>query len=117
MMMDKRVEAFKGNNFKVTKETTKGNEFENVVTKEVVYLMPTVELSIILNPKTVERNSWLQNKAHGLYHSTALTQFPKRKHTGKSPIYYGYSFKFQTTEELSSFLSELNSLGRESSLV
>ncbi|MBT2680722.1 hypothetical protein J7E38_17060 [Bacillus sp. ISL-35] len=115
--MDKRVEAFKGNSFKVTNETTKGIEFENVVTREIVYLMPTVELSIVLNPKTVEGNSWLQNKAHGLYHNTALNQFPKRKNKGKSPIYYGYSFKFQTTEELSSFLSEMNSLGRESSIV
>jgi hypothetical protein len=117
MIMDKRVEAFKENNFKVTNETTKGIEFKNVATREIVYLMPTIELSIVLNPKTVEGNSWLQNKAHGLYHNTALSQFPKRKHTGKSPITYGYSFKFQTPEELSAFLSELNSLGRESSLV
>ncbi|OCA85999.1 hypothetical protein A8F94_14230 [Bacillus sp. FJAT-27225] len=108
--MDKRAEALKENNFKVTKETTKGNEYENMETREVVYLLPNKELTIVLNPKTVEQNGWLKDKVGKYYHSTALNQFPKRKNTGKQPIHYGYPIKFQSTEELSAFLAELNTL-------
>ncbi|MFI8577554.1 hypothetical protein ACIGEL_17725 [Rossellomorea aquimaris] len=98
---------FKENNFKLTNETLKATEFENIESKEVVYLLPNNELTLVVNPKVVEGNEELGEKAEKIYHSTALRNFPKRKHNGKTPINYGYSFKFQSEEELSSFLVRL----------
>jgi hypothetical protein len=98
---------FKENNFKLTNETSKATEFENIESKEVVYLLPNNELTLVVNPKVVEGNEELEEKAEKKYHSTALRHFPKRKHTGKTLMNYGYSFKFQSNEELSSFLVRL----------
>ena len=42
------------NNFKTIKETTKSIEFKNIKSDEVVYLLPNKEITIVLNPKTVE---------------------------------------------------------------
>lgn len=105
--MDKLAEVFIQHNYMLTHETTKGLEFENKRTGEVIYLLPNVETTIVLNPKTIEGNAVLKEKVIGLSHSTALKQFSKRKHTGKDPIHYGYSIKFQSPEELGSFLADL----------
>ena len=61
----------------------------------------------MVNPKVVEGNEELEKKTEKKYHSTALRNFPKRKNKGKQAINYGYSFKFQSEEELSSFLVRL----------
>ncbi|PGS51215.1 hypothetical protein [Bacillus sp. AFS041924] len=106
--MESLLKIFNQNKFIFTKETTKAIEFENIHSKEVIYLLPTVEITIALDPKIVEGNVELENKSHGYTHSTALSRFPKRKHTGKDLIHYGYSFKFQSKDELSSFLNNLN---------
>ncbi|MEH7348239.1 hypothetical protein [Gottfriedia acidiceleris] len=108
--MDHLLKTFNLNNFIFTKETTKAMEFENIQSKDVIYLLPYAEITIALNPEIVEGNVDLENKSHGYTHSTALNRFPKRKHTGKDLIHYGYSFKFQSKEELSSFLYELNNI-------
>lgn len=105
--MDKLAEVFKQHNYVMTNETTKGLEFENKQTGEIIYLLPNVETTIVLNPKTVEGTEEMKEKVGGLSHSTALKRFPKRKHTGKDPIHYGYSIKFQSPEELGSFLAGL----------
>jgi hypothetical protein len=98
---------FKQNNFKLTNETPKATEFENIESKEVVYLLPNKELTLVVNPKVVEGNEELEEKAERKSHSTALRNFPKRKHKGKTAINYGYSFKFQSEEELGAFLVRL----------
>lgn len=100
--------AFDENNYTFIRETSKAIEFENSQSKEVVYLLHNVEISIVLNPKTVENNDSLMNRSSGEYHNTALRQFPKRKNKGKSLIHYGYTFKFQSGNELSTFLTDLN---------
>ncbi|MGG2063229.1 hypothetical protein [Bacillus sp. S14(2024)] len=75
--------VFNENNYKLTKETSKAVEYENIQSKEVIYLLHNIEISIVLNPNTVENNSSLISKSIGKYHSTALRQFPKRKNKGK----------------------------------
>jgi hypothetical protein len=106
--MENLIKTITKNNFKVTKETVKAIEFENLQNNEVVYLVTNKEITIVLNPKIVVGNEDLEEKSFGKLHNTAFKQFPKRKNKGKNPITYGYSFKFQSDAELSVFLSELN---------
>lgn len=108
--MEKLIQIFKDEIFTVKQETTKAIEFENEHTKELAYLLPYKEITVVLNPSTVENYFLLKSASKGLTHSTALKRFPKRINTGETPITYGYSFKFQSVEELSSFLREFNLL-------
>lgn len=96
------------NNFKTMKETSKAVEFKNIVNNEVIYLLLNKEITIVLNPKTVEGNKELSEKSTGLNHNTSFLEFPKREHTGNGPIRYGYAYKFQSHDELDGFLRELN---------
>jgi hypothetical protein len=107
MKMNKLHNLFIENNFKLTNETPKATEYENIESKENVYLLPNKELTLVVNPKVVEGNVELEEKAEKKYHSTALRYFPKRRHNGETDISYGYSFKFQSEEELSNFLVKL----------
>ncbi|MFE4426475.1 DUF4145 domain-containing protein [Peribacillus butanolivorans] len=97
---------FARNNFNLTKKTKKATEFEHMDIGEVLYLMPYKDISIVLNPKTVENNPNFKGGKES--HSTALTQFPKKIKNGKTPTSYGYSFKFKTEGELDAFLKNLN---------
>ncbi|WP_129727918.1 hypothetical protein [Ectobacillus funiculus] len=108
--MEKLYKIFTSNNFEFTKETNKAVEFENIKTKNVLYLLPTQEISIVLNPNIVEGNLTLKSKSNDKYHNTALRQFPKRMNNGQNPIHYGYSFKFKTEGELDCFLNSLNNI-------
>ncbi|WP_226619098.1 hypothetical protein [Cytobacillus firmus] len=96
------------NKFKTMKETSKGVEFKHVGNGEVIYLLPNKEITIVLNPETVEGNKKLEEKSTGMRHSTVLREFPKREHTGNEPISYGYAYKFLYEDELDAFLDELN---------
>ena len=98
------------NNFKTIKETTKSVEFKNMISDEVVYLLPNKEITIVLNPKTVEGNEELDKKSNGLIHNTSFSQFPKKINAGKESICYGYAYKFNSDDELSAFLHQLNSI-------
>ena len=98
------------NNFKTIKETTKSVEFKNTLSDEVVYLLPNKEITIVLNPKTVEGTKEIEKKSYGLNHNTSFSQFPKKNNAGKESICYGYAFKFKSNDELSTFLHELNSI-------
>lgn len=106
--MDNLKSIFTTNDFKLTKETSKAVEFENIHTKDVIYLLPNKEISIVLHPQTVEENKGLQHYSHGIYNSTALSLFPKRVNAGQTPITYGYSYKFKTESELEQFLGAIN---------
>ncbi|WP_409294038.1 hypothetical protein V1498_12415 [Peribacillus sp. SCS-26] len=108
--MEELMKVFKDNSFTLKQETSKASEFEHIHTEEVVYLLPSKEITVALNPVTVENIFLLKNAAKGLTHSTALKKFPKRINTGETPIPYGYSLKFQSAEELSIFLREFNLL-------
>ena len=98
------------NNFKTIKETTKSVEFKNMISDEVVYLLNNKEITIVLNPKTVEGNEELDKKSNGLIHNTSFSQFPKKINSGKESICYGYAYKFKSDDELSEFLHQLNSI-------
>jgi hypothetical protein len=100
------------NNFKTMKETSKAVEFKNIVSDEVIYLLSNKEITIVLNPKTVEVNKELEEKSTGLNHNTSFLQFPKRENTGNGPICYGYAYKFQSDDELDGFLREFNKLSK-----
>ncbi|WP_409294047.1 hypothetical protein V1498_12465 [Peribacillus sp. SCS-26] len=108
--MEELMKVFTNNSFIVKQETSKAVEFEHVHTEELVYLLTNKEITVALNPVTVENFFLLNNAAKGLTHSTALKRFPKRINTGETPIPYGYSFKFQSAEELFCFLREFNLL-------
>ncbi|CAH2213891.1 hypothetical protein [Tepidibacter aestuarii] len=108
--MENLHSIFIKNNFELKKETSKAIEYENIKGQNVVYLIPNKEISIVLNPDIVEVNAELKSKSNNKYHSTALTQFPKRKNNGEKPIHYGYSFKFETEGELDSFLKSISDI-------
>ncbi|MEV5037778.1 DUF4145 domain-containing protein [Peribacillus frigoritolerans] len=99
---------FVRNNFKLTKKTKKATEFEHTKNGEVLYLMANKDISIVLNPKTVENTQIFNGGKES--HSTALTRFPKKIKNGKTPTSYGYAFKFKTEEELDAFLKCLNDI-------
>ncbi|TMW71066.1 hypothetical protein [Alteribacter natronophilus] len=107
--MDKRRSAFLHNGFTVTKETKKAVEFEHKVSGQVIYLFPNVTATIVLDPAAVEGDSSLKEKSDGLTHHTSLLRFPEKMHTGKTPITYGYSYKFKSEGDLWEFLLELSS--------
>ena len=108
LLMGNVQNTFGLNNFKTIKENSKSVEFKHIVSEEVVYLLPNKEITIVLNPKTVEGKEDLEKKSHGLLHNTSFSQFPKRINTGKESISYGYAYKFQSDDELNTFLHELN---------
>ena len=67
---------FNKNSFALIKETSKAVEYENLNSKEIVYLLHNVEISIVLNPNTVEKSSMLTSEMK--YHNSALKKFPTR---------------------------------------
>ncbi|MES9765552.1 hypothetical protein, partial [Priestia megaterium] len=86
-------------------ETTKGVEYRHQETEDIVYLLPTKEINLVVNPLSFNVDL---SQSDGKVHSTALKHFPKRLNGGKQPISFGYSFKFPTAEALSDFLYTLN---------
>ncbi|WP_226577420.1 hypothetical protein [Halobacillus litoralis] len=99
--------VFFDNHYAMTNETPKAMEFEHRENGDFIYILPNKQLTIVLHPEKVEADEELYNKASKETHSTALREFPKRAHTGKQPIQYGYAFVFQSNEECSQFLKEL----------
>ncbi|MCD8503016.1 MAG: hypothetical protein LRY71_16875, partial [Bacillaceae bacterium] len=59
--------TFENHNFDWIDETTKTAHFEHKKTKEVVYLLPNKQISIMLNPDTTEENLKAKGK---IRHST-----------------------------------------------
>jgi hypothetical protein len=102
--MEDLKKIFTDNYYKITKETVKSIEFEHVNSGKIVYLLPNKEITVVFGPKVVESDQQLLDRSFGLNHNTSFNQFPKKQHTGKELIHYGYSFKFQSKEEVASFL-------------
>lgn len=66
--------TFEKNNFDWINETTKAAHFEHKKTKEIVYLLENKQISIVLNPDTIDENLIAEGKPR---YSTALRMFPK----------------------------------------
>ncbi|MEW4229672.1 DUF4145 domain-containing protein [Priestia megaterium] len=96
---------FDKHKFKLNHPTKKAIEFEHRITKEIVYLLPNKLTTIVLHPDTAKEKFEIPDKPS---HSTALRSFPKSMNKGKTPTNFGYSFKFQSEEELDDFLYKLN---------
>lgn len=95
-------QAFEKNNFTLTSRTKKAAEFEHTITKEIVYLLPRKQLTIVLHPETSIKHFEVTEDPK---HSTALRRFPKRIKNGQTPTNYGYQFLFKGAEELEEFLT------------
>lgn len=102
-------EIFSQYRFKPTKETSKATEYEHMISRDIIYTQSTKGINIVMHPDTAESLRIVQ-KSEGPVHSTALSTYPKRLNGGKKPIHYGYSFKFQSEEELGHFLKGLDDL-------
>lgn len=96
---------FDKHKFKLNHPTKKAIEFEHRITKEIVYLLPNKLTTIVLHPDTAKEKFEIPDKPS---HNTALRSFPKAINKGKTPTNFGYSFKFQSEEELDDFLHKLN---------
>ncbi|SUV03983.1 type I restriction enzyme EcoKI subunit R [Priestia megaterium] len=96
---------FDKHKFDMNYQTKKAVEFEHRVTKEIVYLLPNKLTTVVLHPDTAKEKFEISNKPS---HNTALRRFPKAINNGKTPTNFGYSFKFQSEEELDVFLHKLN---------
>ncbi|MEI4831800.1 DUF4145 domain-containing protein [Bacillus sp. FJAT-53711] len=105
-VIEKLYKVFLKNHFHLINKTAKAAEFENVNSKEVVYLLPNKDITIVMNPNTVENHSSF--KSENDYHSTALKKFPKKIKNGKTPTNYGYAFKFKTEGDLDLFLNRVD---------
>ncbi|RWZ55336.1 hypothetical protein EQV77_11885 [Halobacillus fulvus] len=106
--MNQVIEEIEQVHYKMTNESTKSVEFEHRTNGEVVYLLPNQELTIVLDPVSVRRDSRLKERSTGINHNTSLRTFPKRKNQGVSKIHYGYAFKFQSKEEMAAFLLDID---------
>jgi hypothetical protein len=83
-------------------------EFQHQENKEIVYYLPTKkQTTIVLHPDTAKRNFKIPDEPS---HSTALRRFPKEIKGGKTPTNYGYSYKFDTADELNDFLAKVSQL-------
>lgn len=98
---------FTENNFTLINKTKKAAEFEHIISKEIVYLLPNKVITIVLHPDTVKGHFKIPDKPS---HSTALRRFPKGINNGKTPTNFGYPFKFERERELNDFLSKISNL-------
>lgn len=105
--MELLVQAFNENHYESTRETTKSIEFVHAINGGIIYLLPYQEITIAVHPAIVEASQKLLDKSVDYSHNTSFREFPKRQNTGKGLINYGYAFKFQSADELSSFLKSL----------
>lgn len=94
------------NHFKVTKESSKSTEFQHTKTRDIIYLLNSKGLTLVLSPRVVEGNERLEETSK-MVHNTSFRHYPKRKNKGETEISYGYSFKFQSEDELVCFIQEL----------
>ncbi|PMC35977.1 hypothetical protein CJ195_17135 [Bacillus sp. UMB0899] len=101
MNISNLIDVFNKNHFTKKNETKKAIEFENNRTKELIYLLPNKEISIVLNPTTIRDSLKTEDK---IRFSTALRKFPKKLNKGKTALSYGYMYKFKSESELDTFL-------------
>lgn len=54
--MDNLRRMLREHHYKMTKESSKSTEFQNTRTREIIYLLPNKELTLVLSPRVVEGN-------------------------------------------------------------
>jgi hypothetical protein len=97
--------VFKENHFTSDHMSSKATEFVHSSNKEIIYLLPNKkEITIVMNPETIKDS--FKSRGEERY-STGFRKFPKQINKGKTPINYGYSFKFKVEDELNAFLKEV----------
>ncbi|MCA1055724.1 DUF4145 domain-containing protein [Rossellomorea aquimaris] len=101
--------AFNDADFVVVNKTKKAAEFEHKLNKQIVYLLPNKQTTVVVHPETAASHFDLPEKPS---YSTALRRFPKSGDNRKTPISYGYSFKFDDTEGLRQFLMNFSILSQ-----
>lgn len=104
--MDNLRRLLREHHYKMTKESSKSTEFQNTRTREIIYLLPNKELTLVLSPRVVEGNESLKSKSK-IVHNTSFRHYPKKKNKGETEISYGYSFRFESEEQLALFISKL----------
>ncbi|MGR3763139.1 DUF4145 domain-containing protein [Rossellomorea sp. NS-SX7] len=99
--------AFTDAGFVLVNKTKKAAEFEHKVNNEIVYLLPNKQTTVVLHPETAASHFDLPEKPS---YSTALKRFPKNQENRKTPISYGYSFKFDEAADLRELLMNIRNL-------
>lgn len=102
---DNQIEKIlKDNNFIKTKETKYATEYRNAgVTLYVANNENNINL--VIDPDDLDDR--FEKYEYKIYHSTALTNFPKRMNNGKKPIQYGYKFDFDDETSIRDFIKLL----------
>ena len=99
--------VFKEYDFFINNKTKKAAEFQHKNNKEIVYLLPNKQTTIVLHPETAQKHFDVQNEP---IHSTAYKSFPKKIKSGKTPTNYGYAYKFTNNIDLEKFLRKISNL-------
>lgn len=89
--------------FYLTNETTKALEYEQKESKEVIYVLPQKEITVVLNPLTIKDSLKCENNKR---FNTSFRKFPKEVNKGKNPNHFGYMFKFKNEQQFLTFLQE-----------
>ena len=82
-------------------------QFIGAKTKVQVYMRNSDDISVIIDPNDKARAEGVLKHPGAIgeaYHNSNMTGFPKRRHTGKSPIEHGYPVTFKTESDLREFL-------------
>jgi hypothetical protein len=101
------LQAFADAGYFRTHETGKVDQFSGRRGSSGVYVKKGKAISIVVHPDAKSRALFaLQNLGTiGVaYHSSNMTDYPKRMHAGKSIIPYGYPVTFKTAGALRKFL-------------
>ena len=95
----KYVDILEKWDFKLIKKMDTCYEYQNVNTKEIVYMVLQDRLNIVTQPSIV-----MDRYIGFLYHNSTMTRFCKRYRN----IYYGMKYDFLDEWELETFLKDLN---------
>lgn len=104
---DEIYHAFTSTGFVLRNKTKKAVEFEHKENEEIVYLLPNKQTTVVIHPDTAAAHFEIPEKPN---YSTALRRFPKESENRKTPISYGFSYKFTHISDLHEFLIKMGSL-------
>ncbi|WP_171910754.1 DUF4145 domain-containing protein [Rossellomorea aquimaris] len=104
---DEIYNVFTSAGFVLSNKTKKAAEFEHKENEEIVYLLPNKQTTVVIHPDTAAAHFEIPEKPN---YSTALRRFPKESEDRKTPISYGFSYKFDHSSDLRDFLMKVGSL-------
>jgi uncharacterized protein YacL (UPF0231 family) len=102
--LDKFQLTFEKVKFNRTNVTKKAAEFKHEEYEEFVYLLDNVTPTIAIHPSLIEQSKMLLELPNKPIKSTALRRFPKKEEDGKLKSNLGYTYTFQTKNELEALL-------------